>query len=170
MPVFLGGLAADVDYMDMAVSLSTPHPTDPYTQRARAGRQAVRDGRPAAGKRWRACRDASFRLLVASRVDACTAADVLTRSLTGGCLAHTGSSGWACRAVMSCRSRWVEFVRTNEQVQRDSAMTRPATPSDPSTPTRRALIGYLSERFVRDGRLRLCGRCDACPTVVDRRR
>jgi saccharopine dehydrogenase (NAD+, L-lysine-forming) len=32
MPVFRGALAADVDYMDMAVSLSTPHPTDPYAQ------------------------------------------------------------------------------------------------------------------------------------------
>ncbi len=30
MPVFRGALAADVDYMDMAVSLSEPHPTDPY--------------------------------------------------------------------------------------------------------------------------------------------
>lgn len=29
MPVFTGALAADVDYMDMAVSLSTPHPTEP---------------------------------------------------------------------------------------------------------------------------------------------
>ena len=32
MPVFRGALAADVDYMDMALSLSTPHPTDPYAQ------------------------------------------------------------------------------------------------------------------------------------------
>lgn len=32
LPVFRGALAADVDYMDMAVSLSTPHPTDPYAQ------------------------------------------------------------------------------------------------------------------------------------------
>ena len=30
MPVFEGALAADADYMDMAVSVSTPHPTDPY--------------------------------------------------------------------------------------------------------------------------------------------
>ena len=30
MPVFQGALAAGVDYMDMALSLSTPHPTDPY--------------------------------------------------------------------------------------------------------------------------------------------
>ncbi len=30
MPVFRGALAAGVDYMDMALSLSTPHPTDPY--------------------------------------------------------------------------------------------------------------------------------------------
>ena len=30
MPVFRGALAADVDYMDMAVSLSEPHPTDPF--------------------------------------------------------------------------------------------------------------------------------------------
>jgi saccharopine dehydrogenase (NAD+, L-lysine forming) len=30
MPVFQGALAAEVDYMDMAVSLSVPHPTDPY--------------------------------------------------------------------------------------------------------------------------------------------
>jgi saccharopine dehydrogenase (NAD+, L-lysine forming) len=32
MPVFRGALAADVDYMDMALSLSTPHPTVPYAQ------------------------------------------------------------------------------------------------------------------------------------------
>jgi saccharopine dehydrogenase-like NADP-dependent oxidoreductase len=32
MPVFEGALAADVDYMDMALSLSSPHPTDPYSQ------------------------------------------------------------------------------------------------------------------------------------------
>ena len=31
MPVFNGAFAADVDYMDMAVSLSQPHPTDPFT-------------------------------------------------------------------------------------------------------------------------------------------
>jgi saccharopine dehydrogenase-like NADP-dependent oxidoreductase len=30
MPVFQGALAAGVDYMDMALSLSTPHPTEPY--------------------------------------------------------------------------------------------------------------------------------------------
>ncbi len=30
MPVFRGAFAADVDYMDMAVSLSEPHPTDPF--------------------------------------------------------------------------------------------------------------------------------------------
>ncbi|HYN75048.1 MAG TPA: saccharopine dehydrogenase C-terminal domain-containing protein [Candidatus Limnocylindria bacterium] len=32
MSVFEGALAADVDYMDMALSLSAPHPTDPYAQ------------------------------------------------------------------------------------------------------------------------------------------
>ena len=32
MPVFRGALAAGVDYMDMALSLSSPHPTDPYSQ------------------------------------------------------------------------------------------------------------------------------------------
>jgi saccharopine dehydrogenase-like NADP-dependent oxidoreductase len=32
MPVFTGALAAGVDYMDMALSLSSPHPTDPYAQ------------------------------------------------------------------------------------------------------------------------------------------
>ncbi len=32
MPVFEGALEADVDYMDMAVSLSEPHPTDPFHQ------------------------------------------------------------------------------------------------------------------------------------------
>jgi len=30
MPVFRAALAADADYMDLAVSTSTPHPTDPY--------------------------------------------------------------------------------------------------------------------------------------------
>ena len=30
MPVFRGALAAGVDYMDMAVSLSEPHPSDPF--------------------------------------------------------------------------------------------------------------------------------------------
>ncbi len=32
MPVFEGAFEAGVDYMDMAVSLSEPHPTDPYRQ------------------------------------------------------------------------------------------------------------------------------------------
>jgi len=32
MPVFRGALAAGVDYMDMALSLSSPHPTDPYSE------------------------------------------------------------------------------------------------------------------------------------------
>ena len=32
MPIFDGALAAGVDYMDMANSLSLPHPTDPYTK------------------------------------------------------------------------------------------------------------------------------------------
>ncbi len=32
MPIFEGALAADVDYMDMAMSLSQPHPTEPYAQ------------------------------------------------------------------------------------------------------------------------------------------
>jgi saccharopine dehydrogenase-like NADP-dependent oxidoreductase len=32
MPLFDGSLAAGVDYMDMAVSLSRPHPTDPFHQ------------------------------------------------------------------------------------------------------------------------------------------
>ncbi|MEU6645599.1 saccharopine dehydrogenase C-terminal domain-containing protein [Saccharomonospora sp. NPDC046836] len=32
MPVFEGALAADVDYLDMAMSLSSPHPTEPYSR------------------------------------------------------------------------------------------------------------------------------------------
>ena len=32
MPVFQGALAAGVDYMDMALAVSTPHPTEPYAQ------------------------------------------------------------------------------------------------------------------------------------------
>jgi saccharopine dehydrogenase-like NADP-dependent oxidoreductase len=32
MPIFDGALAAGVDYMDMANSLSLPHPTDPFTK------------------------------------------------------------------------------------------------------------------------------------------
>ncbi|HAM24752.1 MAG TPA: ATP-binding protein [Actinobacteria bacterium] len=32
MPIFNGALAADADYLDMAMSLSVAHPTDPYTQ------------------------------------------------------------------------------------------------------------------------------------------
>jgi saccharopine dehydrogenase (NAD+, L-lysine-forming) len=32
MPVFRGALAAGANYLDMAVSLSRPHPTDPYRQ------------------------------------------------------------------------------------------------------------------------------------------
>jgi len=35
MPVFQGALAADADYMDMALSLSAPHPTDPYGKTGR---------------------------------------------------------------------------------------------------------------------------------------
>jgi saccharopine dehydrogenase (NAD+, L-lysine forming) len=32
MPVFEGALAAGADYLDMAMSLSTPHPSEPYAQ------------------------------------------------------------------------------------------------------------------------------------------
>ncbi len=32
MPVFEGAFAAGVDYLDMAMSLSSPHPTDPFTE------------------------------------------------------------------------------------------------------------------------------------------
>ncbi len=32
MPVFEGALAAGADYLDMAMSLSTPHPSEPYRQ------------------------------------------------------------------------------------------------------------------------------------------
>ena len=32
MPLFEAALEAGVDYVDMAVSLSEPHPTDPYTR------------------------------------------------------------------------------------------------------------------------------------------
>ena len=32
MPVFEGALAAGADYLDMAMSLSRPHPTDPYSK------------------------------------------------------------------------------------------------------------------------------------------
>jgi saccharopine dehydrogenase-like NADP-dependent oxidoreductase len=35
MPVFLGALAAGAHYMDTAVSLSEPHPTDPYSKPGR---------------------------------------------------------------------------------------------------------------------------------------
>lgn len=35
IPVFEGALAAGANYMDMAVSLSEPHPTDPYSQPGR---------------------------------------------------------------------------------------------------------------------------------------
>src|SRR5687767_4323891 len=30
--IFAGALAAEADYVDMAMSLSEPHPTDPYSQ------------------------------------------------------------------------------------------------------------------------------------------
>jgi saccharopine dehydrogenase-like NADP-dependent oxidoreductase len=32
MPVFEGALAAGADYLDMAMSLSTPHPEQPYAE------------------------------------------------------------------------------------------------------------------------------------------
>jgi saccharopine dehydrogenase-like NADP-dependent oxidoreductase len=35
MPVFLGALAAGANYMDTAVSVSEPHPTDPYSKPGR---------------------------------------------------------------------------------------------------------------------------------------
>jgi saccharopine dehydrogenase-like NADP-dependent oxidoreductase len=35
MPVFRGALAADVDYMDLALSTSEPHPTEPYAKTGR---------------------------------------------------------------------------------------------------------------------------------------
>jgi saccharopine dehydrogenase-like NADP-dependent oxidoreductase len=35
MPIFRAALAAKIHYLDMAMSLSTPHPTDPYRQTGR---------------------------------------------------------------------------------------------------------------------------------------
>ena len=32
MPIFRAALAAGIHYLDMAMSLSTPHPTEPYAQ------------------------------------------------------------------------------------------------------------------------------------------
>ena len=34
MPLFRGALAAGVNYLDMAMSLSHPNPTEPYPNRA----------------------------------------------------------------------------------------------------------------------------------------
>ena len=46
LPIFNGAFAAGADYLDMAMSLSFPHPTDPYQQdRGQARRRAVRGGR-----------------------------------------------------------------------------------------------------------------------------
>ena len=62
MPVFRGALAADVDYMDMAVSLSEPHPTDSF--RLPGVKLEVRAVKP--GKSIRAdWDDGSTRLVIA---------------------------------------------------------------------------------------------------------
>ena len=46
MPIFRAALAARIHYLDMAMSLSQPHPTEPYAQTGRqARRRAVRAGR-----------------------------------------------------------------------------------------------------------------------------
>ena len=37
MPIFRAALEAEVNYLDMAMSLSRPHPDDPFSH---AGRQA----------------------------------------------------------------------------------------------------------------------------------
>ena len=48
MPIFDGAFAAGVDYMDMAVSLSEPHPTDPHSQPG----VKLGDGQFAKAKAW----------------------------------------------------------------------------------------------------------------------
>ena len=46
MPIFRAALAAGVTYLDMAMSLSHPHPSDPYHDARREARgRAVRPGR-----------------------------------------------------------------------------------------------------------------------------
>ena len=51
MPIFDGAFAAGADYLDMAMSLSKPHPEAPYEKAGRqARRRAVRPGR-ASGRR-----------------------------------------------------------------------------------------------------------------------
>ena len=61
MPIFDGALAAGVDYMDMATSLSRPHPDDPFRlpgvklgdeQFARAGEWEQRTGSPCWAWAW----------------------------------------------------------------------------------------------------------------------
>ncbi len=57
MPIFEGALAAGADYLDMAMSLSKPHPDDAVREdRREARRRAVRpgasSGRTPAGSRW----------------------------------------------------------------------------------------------------------------------
>ena len=50
MPIFRGALAAGADYLDMAMSLSTPHPDEPY---AKVGRKLGDEQLAAAGE-WEA--------------------------------------------------------------------------------------------------------------------
>jgi saccharopine dehydrogenase (NAD+, L-lysine-forming) len=50
LPIFSGALAADADYLDMAMSLSSPHPTNPYSE---CGIK-LGDEQFAAAERWEA--------------------------------------------------------------------------------------------------------------------
>ena len=52
MPIFDGAFAAGADYLDMAMTLSKPHPDEPYcAHRRQARRRAVRPGRRLGGRR-----------------------------------------------------------------------------------------------------------------------
>jgi len=51
MPVFRAAFAAGVTYLDMAMSLSHPHPTEPYRLPGSSSGRAVRYGGPVEGAR-----------------------------------------------------------------------------------------------------------------------
>ena len=56
MPIFDGAFAAGADYLDMAMSLSQPHPEAPYEKTGREARRRAVRGRRASGRRpagWR---------------------------------------------------------------------------------------------------------------------
>ena len=97
IPIFDGAFAAGADYLDMAMTLSHPHPTDPYTQtRREARRLPVRqvrragEGRPPRARRHGRRAGAARTCSRATPPTTCSARSTRSASATARTWSSTG--------------------------------------------------------------------------------